>query len=299
MNKTVFKLSVLALAVTLSNMAIAGTAIGDGAVAKGVSSTAIGENANASGDYSTATGKGSNASGWLSTATGVNSDASGFGSSSTGSNSTASGGYSTANGSLAKATGSGSTATGSGAKAFGNNSTATGISSYATGDNSTAMGGNSYALADNSVALGNGSVADRDNTVSVGREGNERQITNVADGTKDTDAANVRQVNSSKNEAINTANNYTDQKFNSLGGKIDRVEKKLNAGIAGVTAIASIPYVAENNFSYGVGMGNYSNGNAIAGGVQYKTSPNTNIRLNVSWDSSSNAALGVGFAGGW
>ncbi|CNI07785.1 Uncharacterised protein [Yersinia kristensenii] len=39
--------------------------------------------------------------------------------------------------------------------------------------------------------------------------------------------------------------------------------------------------------------------NAIAGGVQYKTSPNTNIRLNVSWDSSSNAALGVGFAGGW
>ncbi|QKJ09271.1 YadA-like family protein (plasmid) [Yersinia massiliensis] len=112
------------------------------------------------------------------------------------------------------------------------------------------------------------------------------------------------------NQAESNANTYTDnkfnqlsessnQRFNQLGDKINQAEKRLNAGIAGVTAIASIPYVAENGFSYGVGLGNYSNGNAIAGGVQYKTSPNTNIRLNVSWDSSSNAALGVGFAGGW
>ncbi|WP_446443419.1 YadA-like family protein [Pseudocitrobacter faecalis] len=73
------------------------------------------------------------------------------------------------------------------------------------------------------------------------------------------------------------------------------MENKLNAGVAGVTAIASIPYVAENNFSYGVGLGNYQNGNALAAGMQYKTS--TNVRLNVSGDSSSNSALGVGF--GW
>ena len=78
-----------------------------------------------------------------------------------------------------------------------------------------------------------------------------------------------------------------------------RREFYLNAGIAGVTAIASIPYVAENNLSWGVGLGNYQNGNALAAGVQYKTSPNTNVRLNVSWDSAHNSALGVGFAGGW
>ncbi|EIM5291452.1 YadA-like family protein, partial [Salmonella enterica subsp. enterica serovar Ealing] len=109
---------------------------------------------------------------------------------------------------------------------------------------------------------------------------------------------------------IDTANNYTDQKFNefnnasnerfkALGNKIDRAEKRLNAGIAGVTAIASIPYVAENNFSYGIGLGNYQNGNAMAAGVQYKLSPNANVRLNVSWDSSGNSAIGAGLAGGW
>ncbi|WP_434547506.1 YadA-like family protein [Pantoea stewartii] len=176
--------------------------------------------------------------------------------------------------------------------------------------------------------------------MSVGSKGNERQITNVADGTEDTDAANVRQVKNAENEAINTSNNYTDskisqnntvinqnidnakneaintsnnytdekinqinntynQKFEQLGDKINRAEKRLNAGIAGVTAIASIPYVAEDNFSYGIGIGNYQNGNATAAGVQYKLSQNTNVRLNVSWDSSHNTALGVGFAGGW
>ncbi|WHW34160.1 hypothetical protein P1831_22845 (plasmid) [Salmonella enterica subsp. enterica serovar Paratyphi B] len=60
-----------------------------------------------------------------------------------------------------------------------------------------------------------------------------------------------------------------------LNNKIERAEKRLNAGIAGVAAMSSIPYVAENNFSYGIGLGNYQNGNAIAAGIQYKMSVNT------------------------
>jgi len=95
------------------------------------------------------------------------------------------------------------------------------------------------------------------------------------------------------------AKHYTDNKFGQLNKKMERAEKRINAGIAGVTALASIPYVAENSFSYGVALGNYQNGNALAGGIQYKTSPNTNVRLNVAWDSSNNTALGVGLAGGW
>src|SRR5690606_41157957 len=47
----------------------------------------------------------------------------------------------------------------------------------------------------NSVALGSGSIADRERTVSVGAAGLERQITNVAAGTEDTDAVNVAQLN--------------------------------------------------------------------------------------------------------
>ncbi|MDZ4904180.1 hypothetical protein GLO29_26355, partial [Escherichia coli] len=103
----------------------------------------------------------------------------------------------------------------------------------------------------------------------------------------------------STRRALSEANRYTDNKFRNLSNKIERAEKRLNAGIAGVTAISSIPYVAENSFSYGIGVGNYQNTNAVAAGIQYKTSRNTNIRLNISWDSSHNTAIGAGVAGGW
>ncbi|EQA8051358.1 YadA-like family protein, partial [Escherichia coli] len=103
----------------------------------------------------------------------------------------------------------------------------------------------------------------------------------------------------STRRALSEANRYTDNKFRNLNNKIERAEKRLNAGIAGVTAISSIPYVAENSFSYGIGVGNYQNANAVAAGIQYKTSRNTNIRLNISWDSSHNTAIGAGVAGGW
>ncbi|WP_097448818.1 YadA-like family protein [Escherichia coli] len=103
----------------------------------------------------------------------------------------------------------------------------------------------------------------------------------------------------STRRALSEAYRYTDNKFRNLSNKIERAEKRLNAGIAGVTAISSIPYVAENSFSYGIGVGNYQNANAVAAGIQYKTSRNTNIRLNISRDSSHNTAIGAGVAGGW
>ncbi|HFS3796414.1 TPA: YadA-like family protein, partial [Escherichia coli] len=103
----------------------------------------------------------------------------------------------------------------------------------------------------------------------------------------------------STRRALSEANRYTDNKFRNLSNKIERAEKRLNAGIAGVTAISSIPYVAENSFSYGIGVGNYQYANAVAAGIQYKTSRNTNIRLNISLDSSHNTAIGAGVAGGW
>ncbi|MCE5165622.1 YadA-like family protein [Plesiomonas sp. PI-19] len=80
---------------------------------------------------------------------------------------------------------------------------------------------------------------------------------------------------------------------------MDQAHEKLNAGIAGVSAIASIPYVGGYKFSYGLGVGNYANGNAIAAGVQYKPADNVQLRLNVSWDSSDNAVVGMGISGGW
>ncbi|ECH2631947.1 YadA-like family protein [Salmonella enterica] len=120
----------------------------------------------------------------------------------------------------------------------------------------------------------------------------------------------IHYAQNAADNAEQNANNYTDnrinqigqqsnQRFEQLNDKIERTAKRLNAAIAGVTAISSIPYVAENSFSYGIGIGNYQNGNALAAGIQYKTSLNTNVRLNLSWDSSNNTVLGAGFAGGW
>src|SRR5690606_9081762 len=66
--------------------------------------------------------------------------------------------------------------------AFGDYGVAVGPNAFVNEDNGVALGSNASVDAANSVALGADSVADRDNTVSVGGVGNERQITNVADG---------------------------------------------------------------------------------------------------------------------
>ncbi|RYZ72309.1 MAG: hypothetical protein EOP91_08500, partial [Lysobacteraceae bacterium] len=79
--------------------------------------------------------------------------------------------------------------------AGGYNSTAIGSAASSSGENSVAIGADSEAVADDSVAIGQGSYNDRANTVSVGDVGSERQITNVAAGTEDTDAVNVAQLN--------------------------------------------------------------------------------------------------------
>lgn len=63
-----------------------------------------------------------------------------------------------------------------------------------TVNNSVALGYNAKVTGEGGVALGFGSVADRGNAVSVGNAKLNRQITNVAAGTEDTDAVNVSQL---------------------------------------------------------------------------------------------------------
>lgn len=87
--------------------------------------------------------------------------------------------------------------------AFGTNAASHGGGSVAIGYNafvataatsSTALGTNTLVSTADSVALGNDSVADRLNSVSVGSAAQRRQITNVAAGTFDSDAATVGQL---------------------------------------------------------------------------------------------------------
>jgi autotransporter adhesin len=114
-------------------------------------------------------------------------------------------------------------------------STSLGASAYATAAGSTAIGANAEASADNSVALGADSVADRDNSVSVGSAGGERQITNVAAGTEDTDAVNKAQLDEvagSVGELADSAVQYDDETKGTvtLGGADGTVVTNVAAG---------------------------------------------------------------------
>lgn len=114
----------------------------------------------------------------------------------------------------AEATGTDSTAVGPNAIA-GNGSSAFGAQAQATADNTVALGKGAQATVANSVALGNGSTTENfvgnagtsirgtayayqginpAGVVSVGAPGAERQITNVAAGSKGTDAVNYSQL---------------------------------------------------------------------------------------------------------
>ena len=171
-----------------------GTTTG-GATAAGGRAIACGQGATADGDFAVAQGAGATASAVGATAVGANTTASGDQSTALGTGATASAANSSAIGDSASASGEFSTATGSSSVADGQFATANGAGSSASADNATALGANSSASAANSVALGAGSIADRANAVSFGSAGAERQLTNVAAGTADTDAANVQQLN--------------------------------------------------------------------------------------------------------
>jgi autotransporter adhesin len=83
---------------------------------------------------------------------------------------------------------------------------AAGGRSIAAAESSTALGGHAEAQAVQSVALGYESIATRANTVSVGKEGAERQLTNLAAGTVDTDAVNLKQMNTAVQSALASGN---------------------------------------------------------------------------------------------
>ncbi|NTZ89061.1 hypothetical protein FCJ61_40400, partial [Burkholderia metallica] len=61
-------------------------------------------------------------------------------------------------------------------------------------DGGVALGVATNVTAKDAVALGAGSVADQGNTVSVGSSTNQRRVVNVAAGTKDADAVNLKQL---------------------------------------------------------------------------------------------------------
>jgi hypothetical protein len=211
----------------------------------------------------------------------------------------------------ATTSGTGSTAVGAGASA-GSFDTAIGYQATVTADNSTAVGANATVQsangvaigadsvvesgaeggtalgqnarvqsgASNSVALGKDSVASEPNTVSVGSPGNERRITNVAEGVNSTDAVNRRQLDAvSSRVNTNSANiranrqNITENAEDIAQNRQDIIElqKDLDDAEAGIAAAASLVVITPSepgkttlNLEGATYSGNYGVGLSVA-----------------------------------
>ncbi|MGF7129880.1 autotransporter adhesin [Paraburkholderia sp. EB58] len=147
----------------------------------------------------------------------------------------------------------------------------------ATGNNAVAVGGGAQASGDNSVAIGSGSVADVANTVSVGSQGNERRITNVANGTAPTDAVNLGQMQSAIGDTARAA----------------------YSGVAAATALTMIPEVDPGKtLAVGVAGGTYKGYQAAAVGASARITQNLKIKIGAGV-SGSETTVGAGASYQW
>ena len=192
------------------------------------------------------------------------------------------------------------------------NSVAIGESVNVQAANAVAIGANSSVTNDNSVALGAGSQTSADNTVSVGSATNQRRITNVAAGVDSHDAVNLAQSQAGDSQTLDTANDYTNQRFatidqnlNSFRGDVDSRFKEQDQRIDKVGAMSaaiqnmgtSVSGMNQRN-RIGLGMGFQGSEQAVAIGYQRVVSDNTSLTFSGAFsDDVSSAGVGMGF--GW
>ncbi len=204
----------------------------------------------------------------------------------------------TATGQGAIALGTATNVSGGRSIGFGVNNNITGQNSGAIGSNNNVSGDNSYVLgnnvttsANNSVILGHGSTSNRDNTVSVGATGAERQMTNVAAGTQDTDAVNVVQMRQ--------ANAYINSRVDALNRNMSDFEDETYAAVASSLAIASLPQPTEAGYSMlSVGVGTWENKQGFAVGISGVTENNKFV-YKAAATTNTEGNLGGGAAVGW
>jgi autotransporter adhesin len=129
-------------------------------------------------------------------------------------------------------------------------------------------------------------------------------ISNVGKGVKDTDAVNVSQLSESftqaksytdnrVNYAIETANDYTDQKFNQLNQEIGDIRSEARTAAAIGLAAGSLRYDDRpGKLSVAMGGGYWRDETALAFGAGY-TSENGRVRANLS-GTVADGDVGVG-----
>ena len=149
-----------------------------------------------------------------------------------------------------------------------------------------------------SVTFVDGPVINKD-----GINANNTKVTNVKEGTADTDAVNVAQLN-----RVKSAVNGNTAKINKLNTRVDGLDrdvrknrKRADAGTASVAAMANIPQVyLPGKSGVGVGVGYKYGQSAIAVGYS-KASDNSKhiVKLSVGADSQKDVTLGAGYMYQW
>lgn len=140
---------------------------------------------------------------------------------------------------------------------------------------------------ENKVEIGNDGVKIGDKTY-VSKDGlnaNGKKITNVADGTNDSDAVNYGQL---KKMMQNNGN---------VDEKIKTLDSKLSGAVAQAMAMANIPQVGDNKlFSIGVGGAYYNKQGGFAVGISGTEPSNTFIyKISAGVDTKKQWSIGAGF----
>ncbi len=126
----------------------------------------------------------------------------------------------------------------------GEGSTAYGYGANAQGDGSVALGKDAVAKGNGSVAIGEGSVAEGDNEVSFGTPDQKRKLTNVADGTANSDAATFGQI-AAAGQTVSLANTEAPAE-----GAEDTRTNVIKDNAGNVIATFEAGQVAENNTGF-------------------------------------------------
>lgn len=198
------------------------------------------------------------------------------------------------------------------------NSIALGLRGSVTATDGVALGRDTAASVAGGVAIGSGSVADRAGmdgareafsgtrvtstagALSVGSAGGERQITNVAGGTQDTDAVNLRQlrtVNSRLNTRIDDLSEDVATEITNLTNNMTTVANTLTTRIDSISTDVDVlqqDVVSINAKVNGLSGGMEGAAASLGGGASYNST--TNVFTGPSYTLRGNTYTDVGTA---
>ncbi len=105
----------------------------------------------------------------------------------------------------------------------------------------------------------------------------------MADGQKDSDAVNVKQLNAIANQG--------NQNIAILGGKVIEVNNRVNrvgAGAASLAALHPLDFDPDDKWDFAAGFGNYKGANAVAIGAYYRPNEDTMFSVGGSFGGGEN-----------